>query len=117
MPLADAMKEPRRAKCRFPTEAEIALAAEEASEMPVDERIGEKGTVRSEGSGEPGEADEVEGRSARESDPHEEPEGEEQSPRMSALSPGKRLRSRTDGEESQRSRKLRRPRHSLLAKS
>ncbi|KAF8442342.1 hypothetical protein L210DRAFT_3644462 [Boletus edulis BED1] len=111
----DAMKEPRRAKCRPPTEAEIALAAEE---MPGIERIGEKGTraevtVRSEGSREPGEADEAEGESARESEGHEGVE--ERSPRMSALSPGKRLRSRTDGEESQRSRKLR-PRISLVAK-
>ncbi|KAF8135058.1 hypothetical protein EV363DRAFT_851130 [Boletus edulis] len=115
IPLADAMKEPRRAKCRPPTEAEIALAAEE---MPGIERIGEKGTraevtVRSEGSREPGEADEAEGESARESEGHEGVE--ERSPRMSALSPGKRLRSRTDGEESQRSRKLR-PRISLVAK-
>lgn len=113
MPLADAMKEPRRAKCRLPTEAELALAAEEARSRAPSERTGEKGVgveavVRSEGSDEP---EEPEGGSTRE-DAQGEEEEEERPLRMSALSTtlGKRLRARTtDGEVSPRAKK-RRPR-------
>ncbi|KAI9566782.1 hypothetical protein HD554DRAFT_2112389 [Boletus coccyginus] len=111
MPLADAMKEPRRAKCRLPTEAELALAAEEARSRAPSERTSEKGVgveavVRSEGSEEP---EEPEGESTREVAQGEE---EERPLRMGVLSTtlGKRLRARTtDGEVSPRAKK-RRPR-------
>jgi hypothetical protein len=104
MPLADAMKEPRTAKCRPPTEAELALAAEETRRIPSSERAGEKGAgvdgvSGNEGSGEPEELDEPEGGSTREEEALER--GKERSPQMTALSAmlGKRRRSRiTDGE-------------------
>ena len=117
MPLVDAMREPRRVKCRSPTEAELALAEEEIRNMPSSQRIEKgarvEGIVRSEGSGEPEGAEEHEGGSTGE----EEAQGgrEERSTALSNPTLGKRLRSRTDGEESQRSRKLR-SRISLTAK-
>ncbi|KAF8554386.1 hypothetical protein OG21DRAFT_1579471 [Imleria badia] len=117
----EASSEPRRAKCRPPTEAELALAAEEAMKFPPPERTsvkrtGVEGAVGGEGSGEPEEPEEPEGGSAREEEAQEREE--ERSPRMVALSEvlGKRLRPHTsDGEESQRARKLR-PRISITAK-
>lgn len=114
MPLADAMKEPRRAKCRPPTEAELTLAAEETRRFPPPERPSGKvtraeGAVGGEGSGEPEEPEEHEGGSARE---EESQEREEE--RSEVL--GKRVRSHaTDGEESPRARKLR-PRNSISSK-
>lgn len=100
------------AKCRPPTEAELALAAEEARRIRPSERAGEKGTrvegvSGKEGSGEPEEPDESEG-----GEEEAQEKGKERSPRTIALSAilGKRLRSRiTDGESSQRAAK-RRPR-------
>lgn len=111
MPPADAAKEPRGAKCRPPTEAELALAAEEArippSERESRESTGVEGVIENEGSGEPGEPDEPEG-GTREEEAQES--GEERSPQSVALPAilRKRMRSRmTDGEETQRPRKRR----------
>ncbi|KAH0833314.1 hypothetical protein J3R83DRAFT_12380 [Lanmaoa asiatica] len=120
MTVTDALKEPRSVKCRPPSEAELALAAEEAKRSPPTEPTSGPGTgvevVGREGSGEPDEPDEPEEGSTREEEVVQE-RGEEQSPRRTdILILGKRLRSRpTDSEESQRARKLR-PRISVTAK-
>lgn len=121
MPVADATKEPRRAKCRPPSEAELAAATEEASKASSSEQTAEQGTevegeMRREGSGEPEEVDELEEESPREEGVAQKA-GEEESPRKTYNSNlGKRLRSRlTDGEDPQRARKLR-PRNSLVSR-
>ncbi|KAG8213003.1 hypothetical protein J3R82DRAFT_11390 [Butyriboletus roseoflavus] len=120
MTVAEALKEPRSAKCRPPTEAELALAAEEVNGTPneaTDEQgTGVEGISGAEGSGEPEEPENPEG-SASEDEIVQEKE-EEQSPRKISdlLILGKRRRSRiTDVEETQRARKLR-PRISITTK-
>ncbi|KAG9315330.1 hypothetical protein JVU11DRAFT_4472 [Chiua virens] len=45
MPVTEAMREPRTAKCRPPSEAELALAAEEARKGPLSDRTGEKEVI------------------------------------------------------------------------
>lgn len=115
MPAADATKEPRRVKCRAPTEAEIALAVEEASKMHHGQRTSERnraeGAVERGGSGEPEEPEEAEGGSAREEESQER--GEDQSSRMTSLSAilGKRVRPRSQ-DSGERAKKLR-PRISI----
>lgn len=121
MTVAEALKEPRIAKCRPPSEAELALAAEEANKTPPNEPAGEEGTgvegvSGRECSGEPEEPEDAEEGSAREEEVAQE-RGKDRSPRKpDILFLGKRLRSHpTDSEESQRARKLR-PRISITAK-
>ena len=119
MPVADAMKEPRRARCRPPTEAELALAAEEASRLSSSERTSEQkteveGESRREDLGEPNEAEEPDKGSPQEEGGGAQKEGEEDSQRKShhPSNLGKRFRTR---EELYRSRRLR-PRVAALPK-
>lgn len=105
MTVAEALKEPRSAKCRPPTEAELTLAAEEVrtpSPEPTDEQgSGVEGISGHEGSSSSSESENPEGEEIVQG------KGEEQSPRKTeVLILGKRLRSRVaGGEESQRAKK------------
>lgn len=111
MSVSDAMKEPRRAKCRPPTETELAAAAEEVSE-----RSGERGIeeTRRSSSGEAEEPEEPEDGSLQEDEPIQIP-GEKELPRKTKIA-RKRLRSRlTDGDEFHRAQK-RKTRISLITK-
>lgn len=108
MPVTEATKQPRRAKCRPPSDAEIALAAEEISKLPANEQSGERGTGTDgenglESSGESEGPEEAEGMSTREEEVDQE-RGEEQPPAKPKVK--KRPRSRRVGvEEHQRAKK------------
>ncbi|KAF9223407.1 hypothetical protein BS17DRAFT_781818 [Gyrodon lividus] len=106
MSVGDAMNEPRRAKCRPPSEVELALAAEEASHPFVDGREGEQdGENEGENEGANGREDEgvlEEGSRRDEEEPREDMD-EEHAPSKGTVDVvlGKRLRPRhPEGDES-----------------